>query len=150
MTKMGIKRRLLIQNVSLITLTILLFLGILVSGIYSYYYNGTIDMLKNHAVNSSQFANKYMNLHSFTLRNELTNLQNNFSIPQAETQIFSLSEQRDTKGFSAVKDLVKSSYKKIEDLFENKSAITGLVTGFTELDKILPEIVIVNRYLSFQ
>ncbi|WP_171050974.1 HAMP domain-containing sensor histidine kinase [Bacillus sp. BHET2] len=84
---MGIKRRLLLQNVSIITLTILLFLGILVSGIYHYYYNGTTDMLKNHAVNSSQFASKYMNLNSLTLRNELSTIQNNFSIPQAETQI---------------------------------------------------------------
>ncbi|MFC7785897.1 cell wall metabolism sensor histidine kinase WalK [uncultured Rossellomorea sp.] len=120
MTKMGIKRRLLIQNVSLITLTILLFLGILVSGIYSYYYIGTIDMLKNHAVNSSQFANKYMNLHSFTLRNELTNLQKNFSIPQAETQILNARGDLLSSSSGFIPD-EKPDFKDIEEAFRNGS-----------------------------
>ncbi|KAA0563120.1 HAMP domain-containing protein [Bacillus sp. CH30_1T] len=120
MMKMGIKRRLLIQNVSIITLTILLFLGILVSGIYSYYYNGTIDMLKNHAVNSSQFANKYMNLHSFTLRNELANLQNNFSIPQAETQILNANGDLLSSSTGFIPDQ-KPDFKDIEEAFRNGS-----------------------------
>jgi replicative DNA helicase len=53
----------------------------------------------------------------------------------AEHKIFSVSEQKVSKGFSPVKDLVKTSYKMIEDLFENKSKITGVPTGFTDFDE---------------
>ncbi|MCP3740531.1 HAMP domain-containing sensor histidine kinase [Rossellomorea sp. BNER] len=84
---MGIKRRLLFQNLTIITLTIVSLLGILISGIYHYYYNGTADILKNHALNSAQFAGRYMNLNTYTLRSQLSEIQNNFSIPQAEMQI---------------------------------------------------------------
>ena len=117
---MGIKRRLLIQNVSIITLTILLFLGILLSGIYHYYYNGTTDMLKNHAVNSSQFASKYMNLTSFNLRNELDDIQNNFSIPQAETQILNARGDLLSSSTGFIPDK-KPDFKDIEDAFRTGS-----------------------------
>ncbi|MBM7586149.1 signal transduction histidine kinase [Bacillus pakistanensis] len=84
---MGIKRRLLFQNLTIISLTIALLLGILISGIYHYYYNGTADILKNHAINSAQFADRYMNISTYTLRSHLSEIQNNFSLPQAEMQI---------------------------------------------------------------
>lgn len=57
-------------------------------------------------------------------------------LDQAESLVFALSEKKQSQGFTAVKDLVKSSYKMIETLFENKSEITGLPTGFKDLDKL--------------
>lgn len=57
-------------------------------------------------------------------------------LDQAESKIFALSEMKSSQGFSPVKDLVKSSYKIIENLFENKSAITGLTTGYSDLDHL--------------
>lgn len=54
----------------------------------------------------------------------------------SENQIFTLSENKQSKGFAAVKDLVKDSYKMIENLYESQSDITGLATGFSELDKM--------------
>lgn len=86
---MGIRRRLLIQNLTLITTTILLFLGIVASGIYHYYYNGTAEILQNHAQNSASFAKRYSHLSTYNLRENLQDLQSNFSIDQAETQILS-------------------------------------------------------------
>ncbi|MCA1060377.1 HAMP domain-containing histidine kinase [Rossellomorea aquimaris] len=86
---MGIRRRLLIQNLTLITMTILLFLGIVASGIYHYYYNGTAEILQNHAENSATFAKRYGHLSPYNLRENLQDLQSNFSIDQAETQILS-------------------------------------------------------------
>ncbi|MCA0149596.1 HAMP domain-containing protein [Rossellomorea vietnamensis] len=86
---MGIRRRLLIQNLTLITMTILLFLGIVTSGIYHYYYNGTAEILQNHAQNSASFAKRYSHLSTYNLRENLQDLQSNFSIDQAETQILS-------------------------------------------------------------
>ncbi len=86
---MGIKKRLLIQNLSIITLSILLFLGILISGIYHYYYSGTAEILKNHAENSAQFSKRYMDLSPYTIRDQVQDIQTNFSLPQAETQVIS-------------------------------------------------------------
>lgn len=57
-------------------------------------------------------------------------------LDKAETQIFSISERKQTKGFVPVKDLVKSSYKLIEELYESKSKITGLSTGYHHFDDI--------------
>ncbi|MEI5909029.1 HAMP domain-containing sensor histidine kinase [Bacillus spongiae] len=115
---MGIKKRLLIQNISIITLTIILFLGILVASIYHYYYNDTRSMLENHAMNSSQFAIKYMNISTFTLRNELTNLQNNFSIPQAETQVLNANGDILSSSSGFIPDK-KPTFDDIEEAFTN-------------------------------
>ncbi|MCP5464690.1 MAG: replicative DNA helicase [Deltaproteobacteria bacterium] len=57
-------------------------------------------------------------------------------VDSAENKIFQISEQKRSEGFAPVKDLVKASYKMIEELFENKSKITGLVTGFSEMDEM--------------
>lgn len=55
-------------------------------------------------------------------------------LDRAEHMIFSLSEQKAKKGFAPMKDLVKGSYKLIEHLFERKSHLTGLTTGFKDID----------------
>ncbi|MBF0103880.1 MAG: replicative DNA helicase [Deltaproteobacteria bacterium] len=60
----------------------------------------------------------------------------NETLDLAESKVFSISEKRTQKGFASLKDLVKSGYKKLEELYENKSDITGLATGFRELDKL--------------
>lgn len=57
-------------------------------------------------------------------------------IDEAEQRIFKVSSQKISKGFIPVKDLVKTSYKLIEDLYENKNHITGLATGFKQFDDI--------------
>ncbi|EKD51085.1 MAG: hypothetical protein ACD_62C00350G0013 [uncultured bacterium] len=57
-------------------------------------------------------------------------------LDRAENRIFSLSEKKVSKGFSPVKDIVKDTYKQIEHLFEHKGHITGLATGFRELDNL--------------
>lgn len=57
-------------------------------------------------------------------------------LDQAESMVFALSEKKQSQGFTAVRDLVKTSYKMIETLYESKSEITGLATGFKDLDKL--------------
>ncbi|MBI2339011.1 MAG: replicative DNA helicase [Deltaproteobacteria bacterium] len=54
----------------------------------------------------------------------------------AEKKIFDLAENRMGQSFTPVKDLVKDSFKRIEQLFESKTQITGLATGFKEFDHI--------------
>src|SRR5687767_8068284 len=57
-------------------------------------------------------------------------------LDEAESAIFSVAEDRIKSGFIPMRDLVKESFPKIEALFEHKSLITGIGTGFTEIDKM--------------
>jgi replicative DNA helicase len=57
-------------------------------------------------------------------------------LDEAESAIFSVAEDRVKSGFIAMRDLVKESFPKIEKLFEHKSFVTGVSTGFIEIDKM--------------
>ena len=57
-------------------------------------------------------------------------------LDEAESAIFSVADDRIKSGFIPMRDLVKESFPKIEQLFEHKSFITGIATGFTEIDKM--------------
>src|SRR5688500_16323542 len=56
-------------------------------------------------------------------------------LDEAESGIFAVAEDRIKSGFMAMRDLVKESFPKIEKLFEHKTFITGVPTGFDELDR---------------
>jgi len=58
------------------------------------------------------------------------------TLDEAEKMIFNLGESRMSQSMSPVKDVVKGSFKKIEQLFEAKGEITGLATGFREFDEM--------------
>ncbi len=57
-------------------------------------------------------------------------------IDDAEQLIFEISEKKYKQSFYAIKDLVMENVKVIERLCEKKQAITGVATGFTELDRM--------------
>ena len=57
-------------------------------------------------------------------------------LDEAESAIFSVADDRIKSGFIPMRDLVKESFPKIEQLFEHKSFITGISTGFVEIDKM--------------
>lgn len=57
-------------------------------------------------------------------------------LDRAEKSIFEVSNRRFKGGFSSVRDVVKSSFKVIEQLYERKEHITGVPSGFEELDKL--------------
>ncbi len=56
-------------------------------------------------------------------------------LDDAESAIFAVAEDRIKAGFMPMRDLVKESFPKIERLFEHKSYITGVPTGFQDLDR---------------
>lgn len=56
-------------------------------------------------------------------------------LDDAESSIFAVAEDRTKTGFIPMRDLVKESFPKIEKLFEHKSHITGIATGFDDLDR---------------
>ncbi|MBI4885520.1 MAG: replicative DNA helicase [Acidobacteria bacterium] len=55
-------------------------------------------------------------------------------LDDAESAIFAVADDRIKAGFIPMSDLVRESYPKIEQLFEHKRLITGVPTGFADLD----------------
>lgn len=52
----------------------------------------------------------------------------------AEERIFNIIQKRDTSEFSAIADLVNPMLNKLELLTKNKGTVTGIATGFLDLD----------------
>ena len=57
-------------------------------------------------------------------------------LDDAESAIFSVADDRLKAGFVPMRDLVKESFPKIEQLFEQKRLVTGVPTGFVDLDEM--------------
>ena len=57
-------------------------------------------------------------------------------IDDAEKLIFQVAERKFKPSFYPVKDIVMDNVKIIERLYEKKQTVTGVPTGFTELDKM--------------
>ena len=57
-------------------------------------------------------------------------------IDYAEKTIFDLSEKRISPSFSVLKDVIKDSFQMIEQLYDKKQTVTGVPSGFKELDEL--------------
>jgi replicative DNA helicase len=57
-------------------------------------------------------------------------------LDEAERAIFEISERRVKPSFYSIRDIVKESFKTIERLFEKKEFVTGVPSGFKELDRL--------------
>jgi len=57
-------------------------------------------------------------------------------LDDAEHAIFEISENKIKPSFFPLKDIIKDSFKAIEKLYEKKALITGITTGFEELDRL--------------
>jgi replicative DNA helicase len=57
-------------------------------------------------------------------------------LDEAESAIFAVADDRLKGGFVSMRDLVKDSFPKIEKLFEQKRLITGVPTGFVDVDEM--------------
>ena len=57
-------------------------------------------------------------------------------LDEAEGSIFAVADDRLKAGFVPMRDLVKDSFPKIEQLFEQKRLITGVATGFADIDEM--------------
>ncbi len=52
----------------------------------------------------------------------------------AEKKVFDLSSKKNTTGYSPIKDVLLESYGKLEELYNAKGKLSGLTTGFIDLD----------------
>ncbi|OGP88144.1 MAG: replicative DNA helicase [Deltaproteobacteria bacterium RBG_16_48_10] len=57
-------------------------------------------------------------------------------LDEAERSIFEISEKRVRPSFYPIREIVKESFATIEKLFKKKEAITGVPSGFKELDRM--------------
>lgn len=57
-------------------------------------------------------------------------------VDDAEKMIFQVSEKKFKPSFYPIKDVVKENIKTIWKLYEQKQAVTGIPTGFIELDRL--------------
>ncbi len=57
-------------------------------------------------------------------------------LDQAEQAIFQVSEDRINPSFFPAKEVVKQNIKTLEKLYDRKEMITGVPTGFVELDRL--------------
>jgi replicative DNA helicase len=57
-------------------------------------------------------------------------------IDEAERMIFEVSENKLRPSFFSMKEIVKENVKTIERLYEKKQSVTGVSTGFTDIDKM--------------
>ncbi|HXM98683.1 MAG TPA: replicative DNA helicase [Candidatus Dormibacteraeota bacterium] len=58
-------------------------------------------------------------------------------LDNAESSIFALAEDRVKAGLIPVKDIVRDNFERLEKIFREGKSITGMPTGYSELDKLL-------------
>jgi len=59
------------------------------------------------------------------------------AVDEAERKVFDLSERRTTETIKSLKNLLMPSLDRIEELAQRSGRITGVATGYTDLDEIL-------------
>lgn len=57
-----------------------------------------------------------------------------FVLDRAEKSIFDILQNRSTQGFTHIKDVLLETFNKLEELYNSKGYITGIPTGFNDLD----------------
>lgn len=57
-------------------------------------------------------------------------------LDEAENMIYSVAHKRVADGFIPIRDLLAVNFEQIEKLYEKKDQVTGLATGFADLDAL--------------
>ncbi|HYV66320.1 MAG TPA: DnaB-like helicase N-terminal domain-containing protein, partial [Myxococcales bacterium] len=57
-------------------------------------------------------------------------------LDDAERRIFAITEEKAQSAFLHVREIVKATFKTIEHLYERQEEITGISTGFADLDRL--------------
>jgi len=57
-------------------------------------------------------------------------------VDEVEQQIFNISAEKTATGAQPVRDLIKDAMASIERLYDRRGAVTGIATGFRDLDKL--------------
>ncbi len=100
----------------------------------------TAANIKNHAqiIREKSILRKL--IHIATEIVTQAHIQSNVDIDEllddAECSIFEITQKKTRDSFIALKNIVKGSFETIEHLYERKEMVTGLPTGFIDIDKL--------------
>ena len=75
-------------------------------------------------------GNEIINL-SYDTTEDVEDIMNN-----AEKKIFNITQNKNQKGYTPIKDVLVESFNQLEELYNRKQHITGVPTGFADLDRI--------------
>ena len=90
-------------------------------------YISIVDEKATHR-NLIQTANELVSL-GYDESEEVTSIMD-----MAEKKIFDLSARKNSKGYSKLNDVLIETYAKLEELYNAKGRISGITTGFLDLD----------------
>ena len=54
----------------------------------------------------------------------------------AEKQIFDMMQRKSQKGYTSIKDILVDSFEELQELYNNKKHVTGVPSGFVDLDDL--------------
>lgn len=57
-----------------------------------------------------------------------------YILDRAEQSVFDILQKRSSQGFVPIKDVLVDTFNNLEELYNNKGNVTGIPTGFTDLD----------------
>jgi len=57
-------------------------------------------------------------------------------IDHAEKLVFGIASRRNVQDFQAIKEILKESFEKIDKRYQEKGTVTGVATGFSDLDML--------------
>ncbi|MCX7710524.1 MAG: replicative DNA helicase [Clostridia bacterium] len=57
-----------------------------------------------------------------------------YVLDRAEKSIFDVLQNRNLQGFAPIRDILVDAFNRLEELYNNKGYITGIPTGFADLD----------------
>ncbi|MBM7624331.1 replicative DNA helicase [Sporohalobacter salinus] len=57
-------------------------------------------------------------------------------LDKAEQLVFNISQKRSVQEYSGIRDVLMDTFDNLEKLYDNKDGITGVPTGFTDLDQM--------------
>ncbi len=58
-------------------------------------------------------------------------------LDKAEKAVFDVAQEKDHRGLTPIKKIVYSNFELLQELYENENKLTGLTTGFADLDRKL-------------
>ncbi len=73
-------------------------------------------------------ANELINL-GYSQTEEIENIMDN-----AEKKIFDIMQRKSQKGYESIRDILVDSFTELQELYNKKQHITGVATGFVDLD----------------
>ncbi len=99
---------------------------------------GVITATASHhakIIQQKSILRQLINASSDIIQNSYESKEARDVLEQAEKAIFDISKQRNKKDMMPIKEVLKEAFEKIEKLSQNQGVLTGLTTGFIDLDE---------------